>query len=162
MEVKKGHLIFGGHHQPAVSVAQPGYDVGTEPRGKRAHRFGIGIGHQAGAFVPRDVPLLPERFERSHDRGLGSDGLPERLDHAVVVSVARCPVAGRCQRGGRRLHRRVVRDVHLPVRADARDGAVSQVTIDDREQVADLVRACGVTDQPAVSLPVGQAHRLPQ
>jgi hypothetical protein len=87
-----------------------------------------------------------------------ANGLTKRLDDPVVVLFARSPVSRCCESGGGRLQSGVVSDVHPPVGADLLGRAVREVTLDDREEIADLLGARLVFEQPPVPLPVGQAH----
>ena len=84
------------------------------------------------------------------------------MDHPEMVRLPRGSISGRRQRDRSRLQRRVVRDVHLPVRTQSLSVAVGEISFDDLQQVANLVRAGLVLRQPTVSLPVRQAHGLPQ
>jgi hypothetical protein len=53
---------------------------------------------------------------------------------------------------------RVVCDVQCPIRAQAVSLTVGEVTVDDGEEVGDFAWCCPVGGDPAVSLPIAQAH----
>lgn len=141
-----------------MALSEPPDQVVTQSHGQGTHGGGVGIRNEADPFIARYVPLLPEGIEAVNRAGLDPERLPERLDHAEVVLVPRCPIAAGRQGGARGLERRVVCDVHPPVGTQLLSGAVGQVAVHDGQQVVDLVRARAVRSHPAVPLPVLQAH----
>ena len=154
---------FGTHsalttNQLGMVLSEPGDHLIPDFDRKGAHFGGVGIGDGPDAFIPRNVSLLSEGIERCDSRRRCTDGLSERLNDAIVMLVAGRPVTGRSKGGGGCLEGGVVSDIHPPVSADLFGGAVRKVTLDDGEQVGDLLCACLVLEQPPVVLPVGQAH----
>src|SRR3954468_17471946 len=75
-----------------------------------------------------------------------------------MMLVSGGPITGGGKGGGCRLERRVVRDVHPPVRTESFSGAVGEIAIDHGQEIPNLVRACPMTLQPTVPLPVWQGH----
>jgi hypothetical protein len=153
-----------------VSLPEQGPAVGLEPRDdvvakatrEGTHGLSIRVGHQANAFVSADVALLAERIERGHHRRVCADRLLERLNHPIVMGIPRCPIASGGEGGCCGLQGCVIRDVHLPVGTEPVSGAVGEVAFDDLQEIANLVWTALMPCQPAISLPVRQAHRLPQ
>lgn len=72
---------------------QPRRHLVAQSNRQGTHRVGIGIGHEADAFVASDITLLSKGLERVHQRGVGANGLSQRLDESVVMLVPRSPVA---------------------------------------------------------------------
>lgn len=85
------------------------------------------------------------------DDGQGGEG-------AVVGEVFLGPKAAGVEEDGAEFERGIVGDAELPVRRKIAHG-VLQVSVHDREQIGDLGRGGLVGLEPAVSLPLLQAHR---
>lgn len=139
---------------------EPCDDIVAQLHRQGSHSLSVGVGHKPDALVPANIPLLAERVEGRHHLRVCTNRLAQRLDGALVMGLARGSIArrGKCCR--RRLQAGVVSDVHPPVGAETFSGAVGEVAFDDLQQVADFVSAGLMPYQPAVSLPVLQAHRL--
>ena len=110
------------------------------------------------ALVSRDVPFLAKRIERRHDGRVCADRFSKRLDHPVVMGIARRSKARGSERSRGCLQSGIVGDVHPPVGAQALSRTIGEVALDHLQQVADFVSAGLVLRDPTVSLPVREAH----
>lgn len=81
---------------------------------------------------------------------------------SAVVAIPRDPVPGGRQREHAGLERGVVRDTKPGIGAQAADGAIGEVSLDDAQQILHLPWAHGVACQPSVLEPVLQAHGRPR
>ncbi len=70
-----------------------------------------------------------------------------------VGTIARCG-----QREDGQLKGGILRDTQPPIRAEAVEGRIFQVPLNDSQEVRDLLPAHAVLNQPTISQPVAQAH----
>ena len=145
-----------------MMALQPFHDLVPQTDRKRPHGSRIGVRHSTGPLVTRDVALFSKGIERRNNGGVDAHRLTQGLCDSVAVRIPRRPVAGRCKRRGGHLERGVVGDVQPPVSAETLGRAVVEIALDDLQEIANFVLAGLVPCQPAVSLPVRQAHRFPQ
>jgi hypothetical protein len=143
--------------------AKPIKNLSPEGDCQLPHFVGLAIGDHAGALVAEDVSLLAKSIETADQPLRGPDGQSQRLDDMVVPLFSGGTVTARGKGRCRCQTSLVVRDGEPGVGAEPFGVAIGEVTVDDGEQIGDLVLRRLVCYQPAVSRPVGQAHlRLPQ
>ena len=141
-----------------VTRAEPREKIFPQANRQRSSRGSVRVGYESDPLVAREIPLLSDGLESIHGARVGADRLPQRLDHAVMMLIPRGTVADCGERSRRRLQRRIVGDAHSPVRAQTLGRAIREIALHDPEEIADLARAAAVGRQPAVPLPVRQAH----
>src|SRR5580700_7207515 len=124
----------------------------------RDHFLDFAVGYAAADIVATYISLLPERIERANELRIFSHRQFERLNDAIVMALPGRAISGgrKCRR--RALQRRVVGDRESPIVRHVFRLAIFQVARHNSKQVADLLPAALVRDEPAVIDPIGETH----
>ena len=79
--------------------AQPCFNLRAQRPSQIDHLARLLAGDGPGALVLADVALLPERVKQDDGLLIQSNGVSERIDDAIMVRLARGPIAGCGERG---------------------------------------------------------------
>lgn len=141
---------------------EPVQRVFAELRGERQKFLGVLFGGGSGHVVFDRVALDAAGVEigRVLFASVAQDH-GQRRQRAKVLEILFGPKAGGMEQDGAELQRCVVRDPELPVGGNFAL-SIREVTLDDGQQPGDFLRAGLMRTQPAVFLPVVQAHARPR
>jgi len=135
-----------------VVCAKPRGNVRSKTLRELQHLRRVLIRDRSRALVAADVSPLAKLIELGDERGLRANREPQRLKYPKVMALTGSAIPGR------RLKRGVVGYVQAPVRTQVRRLRISEVAVDDAEQLADLLPTGLVLHQPSALEPLLQAH----
>ena len=135
-------------------LSQPSFDEASKTLRDLLHLLDIYVRDGVGSLVVANISLLAKYVQLPNRRRVQSHREFKGLDHPVMMIRPLGLVPRRRQRRRRKLQRRVIGDIELPVGHQLRRAACPQVSIGDREQIGDFPPACLVRLQPTVLEPV--------
>ena len=135
-------------------LSDPRLDLLPERFGNHPHFSGFGIGHSVGALVVSHITFLAKRVKPRDSFGAHPSGELKRMDYSIVMLGTRGLISCCRESSGRKLQRRIVGNVELPIGNEPQRAACLKVPIGDGQQVGDFLAGRFVLPHPTEFEPV--------